>query len=381
MIAKKSIKEIIASSNQQLEQCGLREKRGRLYLRSRHFPPKPGDEPGQQYEIAMGVNASPAGIKVALAKAKQIDSDLMWDRFDWKPYLKGPQKIPETVGEWVSRYEADHWEHTPRTATKENSYHKNYRLYYQKMSEGSPLTLELMRGTIVELSKPGSRNRQFYCMSYRKLAEFMGRNGVIAPDELATFKEELKILKQGYEPEPILPEKLPTDDEILAIRERIKNPGWRWLYGMLATYGLRPHEVFRLDLDTFTEKSEALRVWNNTKTGARLTYPCPPSWRSHFRLWEVTLPKIQNIEGRVNNVLTEKVGQKFRELKLPHTPKDLRHAWCIRTALHGVPDSFAAKWAGHSVAVHTKTYHQAISDAQHREVFERMKQMDRDSEE
>jgi hypothetical protein len=130
----------------------LREKKGRLYLRSRHFPPKPGSELGEQYEIGMGVHASPAGLKVALAKAKAIDSDLLWGRFDWKPYLKGKSKPAETVEEWVRRCEEYHWQHTPRTPTKENSYHKNYRLYYQKMSQQAALTVDLMRQTIVSRS-------------------------------------------------------------------------------------------------------------------------------------------------------------------------------------------------------------------------------------
>ncbi|MBD2156294.1 hypothetical protein [Leptolyngbya sp. FACHB-16] len=321
----------------------------------------------------MGVNASPAGLKVAIAKAKAIDADLMWERFTWEPHLKGKDKPAESVGEWVGRYEKDHWEHTQRNPTKENSFHKNYRLYFQKIPQDLPLTVELLRETIVSKSQPESRNREFYCMAYRRLAEFVGRKGAIAPEMLEAFTQELRRLKQGYESEQILSDQLPTDQQILEIWEGIKNPGWKWVYGMLATYGLRPSEVFRLDLGKFSEKTEALRVLKNTKTGARITYPCLPSWREEFKLWEVSLPKIQRIEERTNNELTEKVGWQFYQLKIPHSAKDLRHAWCIRTALEGVPDSIAARWAGHSLAVHSKTYHQAISESQHQSVFDRMK--------
>jgi hypothetical protein len=48
---------------------------------------------------------------------------------------------------------------------------------------------------------------------------------------------------------------------------------------MLATYGLRPHEVFRLDVTRYNRKTEVLRVADETKTGTRLVYPCPASWR------------------------------------------------------------------------------------------------------
>ena len=210
-------------------------------------------------------------------------------------------------------------------------------------------------------------------MSFRRLAEFAARRGAIAPEELAGFQEELKRLKQGRKAKPILSDQLPTDEQIREIWRGIKNPGWRWVYGMLATYGLRPSEVFRLDLERFTRETEALRVLEQTKTGARITYPCLPSWREEFKLWEVTLPNIQRIEERTNNELTEKVGWQFWEMEIPHSAKDLRHAWCIRTALQGVPDSIAARWAGHSIEIHSQTYHQAISEAQHQEVFERLK--------
>lgn len=141
------------------------------------------------------------------------------------------------------------------------------------------------------------------------------------------------------------------------------------MYGMLATYGLRPSEVFRLDLERFSKSTDALRVLEPTKTGARITYPYRPQWREKFQLWEIALPQIQRVEERTNNELTEKVGWQFYQLNLPHTAKDLRHAWCIRTAIYGVPDSIAARWAGHSVAVHSKTYHQAISEAQYQQIF------------
>jgi integrase len=320
------------------------------------------------------VNDSPAGLRVAIAKAKEIDNQILWGKFDWQPWLKSVQPSPlETVETWLDRYEVDHWQHTPRTPTKENSFHKNYRLMFRRLPLHEPLTIDLLKTTLLEASDPATRNREMFCMAYRLLAEFAARLGGIEAIELAHFQTELKILKRGYEPTAILPEKLPTDTEILEIWSSIKNPAWRWIYGMLATYGLRPSEVFRLDTNRFTRETETLRVLEATKTGARLTYPCPASWRDRFELWNVRYPNIQRIGDRTNNDLTEKVSQEFRELKLPHTPKDLRHAWCIRTALRGVPDTIAAKWAGHSVAVHTKTYHQAISEAQHQSVFEQMK--------
>ena len=47
--------------------------------------------------------------------------------------------------------------------------------------------------------------------------------------------------------------------------------------------------------------------------------------------------------------------------ELPLNPYDLRHAWAVRTIHIGLPDTVAARMMGHSVTVHTKTYHHWIT--------------------
>ena len=370
------ITQVLSTANAQLDQCSLRARKGRIYLRSRRFPPKPGDKQGTQYEISMGVVANPAGVKVALAKAKSIDADLMWGRFEWKGWTKGRSQFSENASAWVSLYEKNHWEITPRTTTKEATYHKNYRLYYKKLPDTEPLTLELLRRVIVERSNPGSRTRKFYCTAYGKLARFMADQGLIDQDEAIAFCDELRVLKRGYKPKAIAPETMPTDDQILKLYAAIKSPGWKWVYGMMATYGLRPSEVFRLDLQRFKRDTDALKILPETKTGERITYPLPPEWRTKLRLWDVTLPNIERIDERSGISRSLKVAGWFCDNSMPHTAKDLRHAWCIRASRLGVPVEIAAKWAGHSVAVHSRTYLQAISEAQYQEVFERVRRGD-----
>ncbi|UBF27449.1 hypothetical protein K9N68_05750 [Kovacikia minuta CCNUW1] len=370
------LSERIHEINQQLEKVSLRQKGGKLYVRGRTddtFPPRPGEWEVKRVEFALDCNATLPGLKVARLKVQEIDHQLLWGKFDWTPHLRGKNKPAQTVAEWVEKYEAAHWECTPRTPTKENSYHKNYRLFFKRLPQHETLTLNLLRSVILRESKPATRSRQFFCMAYGKLAEFVSQKGAIVLDELVLFQKELKDLRQGYSPEEILPEDLPTDEQIVEIWNSIKNPAWKWVYGMLATYGMRPHEIFRLDVQRYNHSTEVLRVFEETKTGTRLVYPCLPVWRERFELWNVQYPKIR-VEGRNNNDLGEKISQEFRERKIPHNPYALRHAWCIRTALLEVPDTIAAKWAGHSVAVRTETYHQAISKAQHERVFDQMKQ-------
>ena len=56
-----------------------------------------------------------------------------------------------------------------------------------------------------------------------------------------------------------------------------------------------------------------------------------------------------------------RVSEQFRRYALPITPYDLRHAWAIRTIHIGLPDTVAARMMGHSVAIHTRTYHHWIT--------------------
>lgn len=365
----------LAAINSQFEIVVLRPKNGRLYIRGsgKKFPPKPGlKENPKQVEIPTGCNATLAGLKIAKIKAHEVDSQLAWGKFDWTPYLKGKDKPANTVGEWLERYEANRWERIERTPTAEQTYLDCYQRYFERIPTNQPLTLDLLREAIVKKTNTASRGRELACMAFASLATFAAKQGVIEADALKVFKTELKELKKGYEPEPILPEDLPSEAQIVEIWQSIKNSAWRWVYGVIATYGLRPSEIFNLDLDRYTQESEALRVFDDTKTGARLTYPCLPQWREQFKLWDACLPNIQTA-GKSNTALGKKVSQEFRELKISHNPYALRHAWCIRLALKGVDSAIASKWAGHSIEVHVKTYQRAISEAQHKQVFEQMK--------
>jgi integrase len=55
------------------------------------------------------------------------------------------------------------------------------------------------------------------------------------------------------------------------------------------------------------------------------------------------------------------VAEQFHRYDLPITPYDLRHAWAVRTIHIGLPDTVAARMMGHSVAIHTRTYHHWIT--------------------
>lgn len=104
----------------------------------------------------------------------------------------------------------------------------------------------------------------------------------------------LSDIKGRYRPKPLKPSDLPSDSEIEQIWESLRSPGWRWVYGMLATYGLRPHEVFRIaDYGGIGSETGQISIIDDSKTGARDVWPLPDKWRHQFELANVTLPNIR----------------------------------------------------------------------------------------
>jgi integrase len=103
-------------------------------------------------------------------------------------------------------------------------------------------------------------------MAFRRLADFAGFD----PHEL----KELSKLGKGYTSKSVEPRNLPRDQDILDIWESVQNPAWQWVISILAIYGLRPHEVFRIRTDKMDEDPPVLEVEEETKTGWRIVYPC-----------------------------------------------------------------------------------------------------------
>ena len=161
---------------------------------------------------------------------------------------------------------------------------------------------------------------------------------------------------------------LPSDAEILTLVDRIPNEGWRLAYGLMATYGLRNHEVFFCDCSALASGGDrVIRVLPTSKTGEHQVWPFQPAWVEHFGLERLgrdrhALPPVRTDLGRTTlQQVGRRVAEQFRRYELPITPYDLRHAWAVRTIHVGLPDTVAARMMGHSVGIHTRTYHHWIT--------------------
>ena len=74
------------------------------------------------------------------------------------------------------------------------------------------------------------------------------------------------------------------------------------------------------------------------------------------------LPKINlNLKITTLQNIGKRVTEQFKRYQLKIKPYDLRHAYAVRTILYDLPDTVAARMMGHSVNLHTQTYHHWIT--------------------
>ncbi|MEM9485613.1 MAG: hypothetical protein AAGA83_18205 [Cyanobacteria bacterium P01_F01_bin.116] len=345
------IDELIKNANLKLDTLRIERRGQKLSLRGT-LPKKPGEGKGnKQQRIPLGIYANVAGVKVALARAKQAESDLSLKQWDWSRWIEDevdPSQSAHLLGQKFAEYK--------QAQIKPASFRANYQ-YPLESLPNKPITEKLLRSHIQKRNKPGTWARKNDVMVFTALCKFAKIEDV-----------DLKDLGKGYVAKSFEPDDLPTDDEIEKIWDSLVGSGWEWMYGMLATYGLRPHEVFAvLDTKGVGTETGKITITEDSKTGRRDVWPLPDRWRRRFNLTKVVMPNIR-YEGRDNQQLGQRMSANLCK-KIPHKPYALRHAWAIRTAVKGIPDSIAARWMGHSVSVHSDTYHAAISQLQHETIW------------
>lgn len=263
----------------------------------------------------------------------------------------------KAIATWVSEFEADYFTRRARSPKSETTWLIDYHRVFNKLPMHSILTADVLLEAVRE-TQPDSRSRKRYCIALNALAKFAG----VACD--------LKPYSGSYSPTKTTPRDLPDDSTIVRWHDRITADDWRWAYGMLAAYGLRPHELFHLDFQSLKTGNLMLKILDG-KTGARTVFPLYPEWVERFELLDVRLPKCT---GRTNADLGNRVTRAFNRLQLPFPAYALRHCWAIRSLEFGWEVAMAAQQMGHSVAVHTSTYHAWINERHQQKMFDALMQ-------
>lgn len=355
-----AINDQIQQANQRLKSANVNlviELSGsKLRLRGT-LPLKTGDEKRQQ-RIPLDISATLDGLKQAEGEAHVIRRDLDASRFTWDKYIKPKQEsetlLPKIIKEWIEAFEADYFSKRKRVEQSLATWKGDYFQTFKHLPQNQQLTIEVIKKCILS-TEPDTKTRKRYCTCLDALARF------------ANINLDTKALSGKYSPKRVRPRDIPSDADIAHWYYQIKNPAWQWVFGILATYGLRNHEVFRIDFDQLRSGNRILHVLGG-KTGARRVWAYFPEWFDTFNLSTVILPQA-NLK-RTNIELGNNITHYFARHKLPFSAYDLRHAWAIRTLEFGLDVSLASQQMGHSLAVHSETYHHWISDGRHQHAYD-----------
>lgn len=310
----------------------------RFYLRAT-LPPKPGEAKPKQRDLPTGCENTPKGRAAAKAKAQQLESDIILERFDWRNWGSSPP--PKTIGEWCEAFEENYWLHHKKTPGREDDFKNSFLYCFESLPPDLALEKEVLRDRVLRNTEPKSCNCRRYANAYAALARFAGES----------WHGEIRKLGYGYTPRD---RDIPSLEEIIAARSLFKHEGWLWVFDVLVCFGLRPHEAIRATGEGLKDEPPKLIVPNNTKTGKRDAYPLNANWIEEWDLANVRKPNL-NL-SRTNKRLGEEVPRYFKRHGIPFTPYCIRHRYALEWHNRGLPDRYAALWMGHSVDVHQKKY-------------------------
>ena len=320
--------------------------------------------------LSLGLPSNQEGLKEAAKKLQLILLQLDHNQFEWKHWLKSIDK-KETLKNCSDSYQAiknfessffkDPIRERSRSGTI-TTWKGAYLPYLRRLLkiEGEKkikLDIKLFNETLKSYQE-NTRSRQQCGIALGAFAKYLE----------ISLPENWKLHAGGYGLNKARFRDLPSDELIKEYWHKIPNKRWRLAYGLMATYGLRNHEIFFCDLSCFSGINKyILRILPNTKTGEHQAWPFHPEWVELFELEELqagqeALPKV-NVDLAKTSLqqIGKRVAEQFRRYQLPIKPYDLRHAWAIRTIHIGLPDSVSARMMGHSTNIHTRNYHHWIT--------------------
>lgn len=333
---------------------GLIVRGGKIWVQGT-FPPKPGSDRPQPYQqkFSLGLDCTESGFRRAESEARLIGAELAAGQFQWRKYVS-IDRMPENklCGQWVEEFKF--W-YLARNDLHPATWDKDWQGKFKRLPDSEPLSIDVMRALILK-TDPHTRNRLETCRKFQHLANF------------AKLEADFLELEGSYGPSKVKRRDIPSDETIAAQWGKIRNPGWRWVYGVMAAFGLRDHEVF------FTEwRDDGLWVLKG-KTGPRSCFQAlHPGWVEEWGLKAVIRPKIENPDRLYEQrQLGTKVARAFKRQGIPFPPYDLRHAYGIRTSAFGLQVPDAASLMGHSPKVHLERYHAHTKLQQHKEAVNRV---------
>ena len=345
------------------------EKRGeKLNIRG-SLPSKEDKNNFQIQRISLGLNADISGLEEAKKKLQLINLQLELNQFDWINWISNSVKN-EIKNDFEFKNKLNQFEEfffkerksEYLSSTRKTTWRSSYRPYLKRIlhiyNTSDEEKLENIFQKTLESYEEGSRSRKQCATSLSVFAKFLDLK---LPENWNLSSKGYGLNKAGFRD-------LPKDEEIEKLWEKIPNKSWKFVFGLMATYGLRNHEVFFCDLSSLKNFGDKIiRVLPTTKTGEHQVWPFHPEWVEKFELSKLgenpeLLPNVnRDLKTTTLQNIGKKITDQFKRYSLQIKPYDLRHAWAVRTIFYDLPDTVAARMMGHSVSLHTQTYHHWIT--------------------
>ncbi|MFN6572328.1 integrase [Dendronalium sp. ChiSLP03b] len=338
----------------------LRQRGDMLSIRAT-LPPRPNSKKIQahQQDVALGMYANPAGLKAAEDKAIELAADIVkWktgQAFPWENWIEGKLvPVGNTCEYWIEAFKQEFL--IKQQQFSASTWERHYSLQFDRLPAKAELTGELLLKTLLSLPI-NTWTRHHTASSYIKLAKFAG------------IDIDLRPYKGKYNSTDTIKD-LPTDEAIASLRDKIPSRQWQWVYGMLAAYGLRPHEVFFVNVEP--SPPYKCRV-SEGKTGARIVQPFYPEWAERWKLWEQQKLATKKSEyWELGRQVRQSLYWYLKKVGAYAAPYDLRHAYAIRiSVVFELPVTTSAKLMGHSIAEHLRTYQRHIDEKTNSRAVER----------
>lgn len=361
----------------------VRKSGNSLQLRST-LPIKPGDidKNGigtKQYDISLGIPFSFDGLNTAEEEAYELGKLIARKQFQWnEKYLgKTRNKLKtRTIGDLIADFEKNYFQTRKRTLKSENTFNSYFYIAQKHLPKDEP-AIDANFIASVQCCNSSDSVKNELIKVIRVLCKCSG----LEVPALSNLKIKATAQRQRDIPTDADIEQeylkfetysLNRPSKLLTREDRNNWKLWRWVYGMLATYGLRPREIFvNPDLNWWLSSENTIDTWRvseECKTGAREALPLYPRWVETFKLKSDT-EAIELLKAKIEGKVTSKqinsarhgTDRWFRFVGIPFKPYDLRHAWAIRAHLMGIPIKAAADNLGHSVNMHTSIYQRWFS--------------------
>ena len=327
--------------------ASITTQRGRLYLLA-SVPRRDGLPGLQQTRIALKLDDTAVNRRIATKQLATLSRQLATGSFEWGYWLD-----QEARGvTWREAMDRLYRSRVVMGQTSERTWDLSYVSRFRHVDPTATVTTSGIAAALQQYDRDSCTYKEFWYL-LRQLSRLVE---VPFPELPVPTYNQAK------------PVAVPTDEQII---EWVEGAGpSSWYFGMMAAYGLRPHEV---EGATLIER-DFCQVQDETKTGFRTVVPLPREWVERFDLRERRLrPRLANSKTG-GNVVSRWLFKELRRLDLPWRPYSLRHAYAGRLWKQGgnrLDIYTAARLMGHTPTQHAKTYRAHIQPHQVAEAAER----------